>query len=180
MTIPSKVLFTSTAPLFRGRFGDSRGIAVGDIAVAVPVELVERLHRIVTHGLQAVHAERVELWIVRAPCRTARDFEYRLVFVPDDSSGFRIGARSPLSECAIFRPHADRERKPPNLVPRPCGVARHLPACYLFLHNAIGILVQLGMPQRVIAQLETLLVQILELRESPLRFLAFDSLVAEK
>src|SRR5688572_9420448 len=92
--IPSRVLFTSTAPLFRGRFSDGRGIAVGHVPVAALVELVERPHRIVTHRLQAVHAERVELWIVRTSCRTARDFEYRLVFIPHDSSGFWIGPRS--------------------------------------------------------------------------------------
>ena len=71
---------------------------------------------------------------------------------------------------------AKRELRNIYRVPRsrsPCSRGDLFPA------RRGGILF-VGMPQRVIAELESLVVEILDLRESPFCLLTFDSLVAEE
>src|SRR5690606_33716086 len=81
---------------------------------------------------------------------------------------------------APLRPFTERQGEAAHVVTRQHRVDRQFTARDLLLHECVLVLREIRMPERVVAQLESLLRQEAHLREAPLRLLSFDTLVAEE
>ena len=83
-------------------------------------------------------------------------------------------------ERAVLRPHTERQRKRPHAISRHRGINRQRAARNLLLYHRVAVLPEVGVPERVPAQLEPLLREETKLPEAPLGLLPLDPFLAEK
>src|SRR6266545_2830701 len=141
------------------------GPAGGDVTVLL--QSVELAREIVPDHLDPQQSQGVETGRLRPSCRAAGHLEDRVEAIAHDLSGFRVAPAPRVRELPVPGPDAQRKRERPHPNSGNGRVDRDQTPGDLFLDRGIGQGGKVGVPKRVGAQLEALLVQEAKLGEPP-------------
>src|SRR5690606_20299390 len=121
-----------------------------------------------------------ELRIMRASRGSAGYFQNRVEVVRHNPTCFRICPRAAICQFTVAWPYAERQGEGANAIAGNYGVNCKHATRNLLLHERVVVFAKVRMPERVVAQLETLLMQELHLEKPPLCLLTFNATVAEE
>src|SRR5512146_86995 len=144
--------------------------AVGDVAVLL--QTIELAGEVVAHHLDARQLERVEAGGARAPGRRAGHFENGVEPVRHGPAALGIAPAPLMGQLPVPGPDAERQREGAHAVSGHGRVDGDQAPRDLLLHPGVRERGQVGVPERVRAELESLVRQEPELAEAPGRLLA--------
>src|SRR5713101_692720 len=152
--------------------------AVGDVAVLL--QAIELAAEVVADDLHPGQAQWIEARGSGPLRRPAGHFEDRVEAVGQGLPGLGIGPAALVGELPVLGPDPERQRERPDVIAGHGGVDGDDAARDLVLHARIRERGEIGVPERVGTQLESLIGQELELSETPFGPLAVDAAVAEE
>src|ERR1700758_87869 len=155
-----------------------RSGAVGDVAVFL--QAIELAAEVVADDLHPGQAQWIEARGGGGLRRPAGHFEDRVEAVGQGLPGLGIGPAALVGELPVLGPDPEGQGERPDVVPGHGGIDGDDASRDLVLHARVRERGEIGVPERVGTQLESLVGQELELSEPPLRPLAIDAAIAEE